>query len=87
MRTTITLDDRLADRLKRRAARSGVTVSRLIEDAVRVILNRPPRAEESPGAFKLVTFGRGGRFSRYNIDKTSGLIAAEDVERYGEREP
>ena len=87
MRTTITLDDHLADRLKKRAARSGVTVSRLIEDAVRVILNRPPRAEEPPGVFKLVTFGRGGNFSPYNIDKTAGLIAAEDVERYGEHKP
>jgi hypothetical protein len=86
MRTTITLDDHLAHRLKRRAARSGVTVSRFIQDAVRVMLNRSPGAQEASEPFKLVTFGRGGRFSRYNIDKTAHLVAAEDVERYGEPE-
>ena len=78
------MEDNLFERLKKRAASSESTVSRLVEDAVRVMLNqRSPRAEP-PDAFELVTYGAGGRFSKYNIDKTAGLIAAEDYERYGE---
>lgn len=82
MRTTITLDSHLAEKLKKQAAKSGTTVSRLIEDAVRIMLNRPSPSD-TPVEFKLATFGKGARFSRYNIDKVAGLLAAEDRERYG----
>jgi Ribbon-helix-helix protein, copG family len=85
MRTTITMDDHLLDRLKTRAAASGTTVSRLIEEAVRVLLTRPSNPSEPPRAFTLVTFGAGGQFSKYNVDKTAELIAAEDQERYRKR--
>ena len=84
MRTTITVGEHLLERLKTRAAATGTTVSRLIEDAVRVMLNRAPKRSEPPKVFKLVTYGAGGQFSKYNLDKTSELIAAEDQERYGE---
>ena len=39
------------------------------------------RAEE----FELVTWGRGGRFTRCDIDRTSAILDAEDVERYAQR--
>ena len=82
MRTTITLDDRLLDQLKRRAAASGTSVSRLIEQAVRLLV-RTPSGSKRPGRFELVTFGAGGGFSRRNVDKTSGLLEDEDIERFG----
>jgi metal-responsive CopG/Arc/MetJ family transcriptional regulator len=82
MRTTITMDDHLLDQLKARAAASGSTVSRLIEEAVRVMLNRPADQPETRGAFELVTYGAGGQFTEHNIDKTADLMAAEDRERY-----
>lgn len=85
MRTTIAIDDHLLDRLKSRAAASGTTVSRLIEEAVRLMLTRSSNQSEPPSAFTLVTFGEGGQFSNYNIDKTAELIAAEDQERHGKR--
>lgn len=78
------MQDNLFERLKKRAASSESTVSRLVEDAVRVMLNQRSPPAEPPDAFELVTYGDGGRFSKYNIDKTAGLIAAEDYERYGE---
>jgi len=85
MRTTITLDDRLLAQLKQRAARSGTSDSRLIEQAVRLFLHTQsgPRRREP---FELVTFGRGGRFSRDNIDKTSRLIEDDDVAWYAGRD-
>ena len=84
MRTTITLDARLLAQLKRRATESGTSVSRLIEQAVRLLL-RTPRLPASHDSFELVTFGAGGRFSRHNIDKIAALIETDDVERFASR--
>ena len=75
------MDERLLSQLKRRAAASGTSVSRLIEHAVRLLL-RTPASAPRPAGFELVTFGAGGRFSRLNIDKTSALIEADDEERF-----
>ena len=84
MRTTITLDDRLLERLKKRAAESGTSVSGLIERAVRLLLQAS--APQRQGRFDLVTFGEGGRFTTLNVDKTAALLEADDVERFG-RQP
>jgi predicted transcriptional regulator len=81
MRTTITLDDRLLERLKKRAAESDMTVSGLIERAVRLLLQAS--APQRRDRFDLVTFGEGGQFTTVNIDKTAALLEAEDVERFG----
>ena len=81
MRTTITLDDRLLERLKKRAAETGTSVSGLIERAVRLLLQAS--APQRRGRFDLVTFGEGGRFTTLNVDKTAALLEADDVERFG----
>jgi len=85
MRTTITLDDRLLAQLKRRAAESGTSVSKLIEQAVRLLVRTPRAAVSRRESFELVTFGAGGRFSRHNIDKTARLLEADDLERFTSR--
>jgi hypothetical protein len=84
MRTTISLDDRLLAQLKRRASESGTSVSKLIEQAVRLFV-RTPRAPTRQDTFELVTFGAGGGFSRQNIDKISALLEADDVEQFAPR--
>ncbi|HWY03844.1 MAG TPA: ribbon-helix-helix protein, CopG family [Candidatus Acidoferrum sp.] len=83
MRTTITLDDRLLERLKKRAAESGASVSGLIERGVRLLLQAS--AAQRPDRFDLVTFGEGGQFTTLNIDKTAALLEPEDVERFGKQ--
>jgi hypothetical protein len=83
MRTTITFDDRLFALLKQRASESGTSVSRLVEKAVRLFIRTPPPAK-ARDRFELVTFGRGGRFSRHNIDKISSLVEADDLDRFGQ---
>lgn len=84
MRTTITVDDRLMERLKKRAADSGTSVSRIINQAVRLLLqSRPAASSQEP--FTLVTFGAGGRFTERNVDKTSALLESDDVDRFGPR--
>jgi plasmid stability protein len=84
MRTTINLDDRLLAQLKRRAAESGTSVSKLVEQAVRLFV-RTPRSPTSQRSFELVTFGAGGRFTDQTIDKTAALLEADDVERFASR--
>lgn len=80
MRTTISLDERLLDRIKKRAAESGTSVSGVIERAVRLLLQAP--VPEQPKQFELVTFGEGGEFTPLNIDKTASLLEVEDIERF-----
>ena len=84
MRTTITLDDHLLAQVKRRAADSGTSVSRVVEQAVQLFMREPAIGNESE-PFELVTFGAGGRFSRHNIDKASALLELDDLERYRDR--
>ena len=84
MRTTITLDDNLLAKLKKRASESGTSVSRLIEQAIQLLMQAPPRTRRRSG-FKVVTFGAGGRFSPRNIDKTSALLESDDEARFARR--
>ena len=81
MRTTITLDDQLLAKLKKRAAESGTSVSGLIAQGVRLLMKAPPAAKHKD-TFELVTFGAGGRFSHRNIDKTSSLLEDDDANRF-----
>jgi predicted transcriptional regulator len=81
MRTTITMDSRLMDRLKKRAAESDTSVSRLIERAVQILLRERP---SNPAAhFELVTFGEGGQFTTRNVDKTARLLEEDDIDLFG----
>ena len=81
MRTTITLDDQLLAKLKKRAAESGTSVSGLIAQGVQLLMKAPPAAAHK-ATFELVTFGAGGRFSNRNIDKTSSLLEEDDASRF-----
>ena len=58
MRTTIRIEDALYRRAKSLAARSGRTVSEVIEDAVRTSLAKPPRQTPAPPA--LPVYGGSG---------------------------
>ena len=82
MRTTITLDDHLLAKLKQRASESGTSVSRLIEQAIRLFMLAAPSRSKRKRGFELVTFGGGGQFSTRNIDKISVLLEADDLERF-----
>ena len=81
MRTTVTIDDHLLAKLKKRAAESGTSVSGLIAQGVRLLMKAPPAAKHRD-TFDLVTFGAGGHFSGRNIDKTSALLEEDDVTRF-----
>jgi hypothetical protein len=81
MATTISIDDEIFEQLKARAAREATTVDRLIEDSLRgAVLAKDKDASERP--FHLVTFGEGGQFTSYDVDRTSSLIELDDIKTY-----
>lgn len=78
MRTTVALDDNILLAAKRRAREQGVTLGRVIEDALRVALARDRRAERPA-----VPVFRGGTGVRPGLDVTSNraLLEALDADR------
>lgn len=83
MRTTITINDDLFEALQARAREKGLSVSALVRAAIRAKLAEPEPDSERP--FRLVTFGEGGALPGIDLDRSSDLVAAEDVSRYRER--
>lgn len=84
MRTTITLDDHLLTRLKKRASESNSSVSALIERGVRLLLQTPLPAKQRQG-FDLVTYGRGASFTRRKVDKAAALLEEADADQFAGR--
>jgi len=59
MKTTLNIDDGVMDRLRREAARTGKTMSELVETALRLLLQSRRQRGELPA---LPTFDSGGAF-------------------------
>jgi len=76
MRTTISLPDPLLENAKRLAAERGITVSALVQDALRQLSSRKP-ASSAP-AFRLHTVRGRLVNSNLDLDRTSALVVAED---------
>ena len=82
MRTTISLDKRVFEEVKRRATEEGRSVSFFIAGVLDDAIKRDERpAEERP--FRLITVGGGGPFPQVDLDRVRELMVAEDEERYG----
>jgi hypothetical protein len=72
MRTTIRIDDALYREAKAQAARTGRTVSDLIEDAVRTSLRRRPKRGKRQRT-QLPVFGGGGLMPGVDISDSRAL--------------
>jgi len=82
MRTTISLDDRLFEAVKQRAAAEGGSVSAFIAGILDDAVKRDGQpSEDRP--FRLITVGGGGPYPQIDLDRPRQLMAAEDEERYG----
>lgn len=79
----MSIDDHLLEMAKRRALERRTTVGAVIEDALRAALLGGGSGASPP--FTLVTFRGDGPQPGVDLDHPSGLLAAEDVERYGRR--
>lgn len=73
MRTTLSIDDVLLDRVKDRARLEGSTAGRVVEEALRHYLARPAT---TPEAFSLPVFGGQGGL-REGIDPSSNASLRE----------
>jgi hypothetical protein len=73
MRTTVRLDEELLARAKTFAARTGRTLTAVIEDALRAALARE-RRRPGPGRPELPTFGAGGTLPGVDLDDTAALL-------------
>ena len=82
MRTTISLDDRIFDAVKRRAAQEGKSVSGFIASVLDDALKREARRDpERP--FRLVTVGGPGVYPEVDLDRPRQLLVAEDEDHFG----
>ena len=81
VRTTISLDERVLEAVKRRAAAEGRSVSAYI---AAVLDDALKRADEPPPArpFRLVTVGGGGPRAGIDLDRPRQLLESEDEDRY-----
>lgn len=73
MRTTVRLDDRLLAETKELAARSGRTLTAVIEDALREMLSRRKRGPE-PARVELPTFSGSGLLPGVDLDDSASLL-------------
>lgn len=76
-RTTIRLDDRLLARAKEHAARTGRTLTAVIEDALRAALGRS-RQKSRRERLALPTFGSGGVLPGVDLDDSAALLDLMD---------
>jgi len=82
MRTSIILDDHLAERFRETAKRRGQSLSAFLAEAGKAALSEKSAPEE---AFHLLTFGGRGVQPGVDLDKTGELLATEDEAQYGGR--
>jgi hypothetical protein len=75
MRTTLRLNDSLMAQAKRCAAAEGMTLTALVEDALRRRLADHPRAADEPA---LPTFDGGGTRPGVDVFDNSALLAYMD---------
>jgi hypothetical protein len=80
MRTTLVLDDTLLRQAKQRAAERGLTVSDVVNSALRQELSRP---EPVAPPFFMVTYGGGETPVHHEPSDFKDLLDDEDRKRSG----
>ncbi|MCY4633157.1 MAG: ribbon-helix-helix protein, CopG family [Acidobacteria bacterium] len=84
MRTTISLDDRLAKQVRREAAATGVSVSACIASILDDAL-KSRAAVESPKPFRLIAVGGSGSPPGIDLDRPRVIEIADDEAHFGHR--
>lgn len=78
MRTTIRLDGALLREARREASRSGMTLTALIEEALRERLARTASATEPRSRVRLPTVGGRGVAPGVDLDDSAALLDVMD---------
>ena len=74
MRTTVRLEDSLLRQAKQEAVRRGTTLTRLIEQGLRLVLARSVRSVERPWVRVPVSSARGGTLPGVDLDDSATLL-------------
>lgn len=82
MRTTISLDDRVAAQVRREANAQGVSISAFIARTLDDALKRRASAKP-PKPFRLITVGGSGPRPGVDLDRPRAIDADEDEARFG----
>jgi hypothetical protein len=77
-RTTVRLPESLLKRAKRKAARDGRTLTSLLEDGLRLVLEERPTSDRRP--LPRVSRAKGGLMPGVDIVRLADLQTAEDIE-------
>jgi hypothetical protein len=72
MRTTINIDDALLAEARQVAARTGRSLTAVVEDALRESLHR--RGQSAPRTVELPVFGEGGVQPGVDLDDSASLL-------------
>ena len=80
MRTTISLEDRLAEQVQRKAASEGLSVSAFIAKTLDDALKRSTPKAAAP--FRLVTVKGDGLQPGIELDRPNALVSADDEESF-----
>lgn len=81
MRTTISLEDRLAKQVGRAAAARGLSVSAFISHTLDDALKRPEPSEQPP--FELITVRGVHPLPEVDLDRPRTLDVRDDEARFG----
>ena len=81
MRVTVSLEDRLAEEVRREATAQGLSVSAFIARIVGDALKRPEPTHVKP--FRLITVGGEGLHPGVDLDRPRELETRDDETRYG----
>ena len=86
MRTTISLEDRLAMQVRREAAAQGVSVSAFIAKTLDDALKRRTPAEPAR-PFRLIAVGGDGPRPGVDLDRPRAIEVADDETHFGHQRP
>ena len=81
VRTTISLEDRLAEQVRREAATKGVSVNAFIVATLKDAIKRRTVPTE-PKPFRLITVGGDGLRSGIDLDRPRAIESADDEARF-----
>ena len=68
------LDDALLEQAKREAARRGETLTKLIENGLRLVLAQRPKSQRRPHAVLPVSYKQGGVLPGVHLDDSAQLL-------------
>jgi len=85
MRTTISLEDRLADQVRRRAEEEGLSVSAFIARTLDDALKQTAPRTSLP--FRLVTVKGDGLHPEIDLDRPRALVAEDDEAIFARQPP